>query len=145
MPTIGNLGMLYVRNKDGALEEVPVICGKDGLTPRIGDNGNWWIGDTDTGVLATGEITVRPQVTSGYGTPASSIDAEENDLYVDILTGYIYHYTNNTWSLVGGTGSGGVNFETGEGLKLENGVLSLDAHEITNAELQEIINQVNRG
>ena len=26
--------------------------GKDGLTPSIGDNGNWWIGDTDTGVQA---------------------------------------------------------------------------------------------
>ena len=24
--------------------------GEDGLTPTIGENGNWWIGDTDTGV-----------------------------------------------------------------------------------------------
>ena len=23
--------------------------GKDGLTPHVGDNGNWYIGDTDTG------------------------------------------------------------------------------------------------
>lgn len=29
--------------------------GKDGNTPFIGENGNWWIGDTDTGVKATGE------------------------------------------------------------------------------------------
>lgn len=86
-----------------------------------------------------------PQVTSGEGAPTTGTVGEENDLYVDSKTGCIYHYTNNTWSLVGGTGSGGVNFETGEGLKLEDGVLSLDAHEITNAELQEIINQVNRG
>jgi len=28
--------------------------GKDGLTPFIGDNGNWWIGVLDTGVTATG-------------------------------------------------------------------------------------------
>ena len=28
--------------------------GADGLTPYIGTNGNWWIGDTDTGVPATG-------------------------------------------------------------------------------------------
>ena len=28
--------------------------GTDGLTPRIGDNGNWWIGDQDTGVAAKG-------------------------------------------------------------------------------------------
>ena len=29
--------------------------GQDGLTPFIGDNGNWWIGTTDTGVKAQGE------------------------------------------------------------------------------------------
>lgn len=29
--------------------------GKDGQTPHIGDNGNWWIGDVDTGVKARGE------------------------------------------------------------------------------------------
>ncbi|MBD9118387.1 MAG: collagen-like protein, partial [Clostridiales bacterium] len=28
--------------------------GKDGNTPFIGENGNWWIGETDTGVKATG-------------------------------------------------------------------------------------------
>ena len=29
--------------------------GEDGLTPYIGENGNWWIGDEDTGVKAAGE------------------------------------------------------------------------------------------
>lgn len=29
--------------------------GKDGITPHIGDNGNWWIGDYDTGVPARGQ------------------------------------------------------------------------------------------
>lgn len=28
--------------------------GVNGLTPHIGENGNWWVGDTDTGVLAKG-------------------------------------------------------------------------------------------
>ena len=28
--------------------------GADGLTPYIGGNGNWWIGDTDTGIKAAG-------------------------------------------------------------------------------------------
>lgn len=28
--------------------------GADGLTPYIGENGNWWLGDTDTGVSAKG-------------------------------------------------------------------------------------------
>ncbi len=30
------------------------IDGKDGLVPSVGENGNWWIGDTDTGVSAYG-------------------------------------------------------------------------------------------
>ncbi len=29
--------------------------GKDGLTPYIGENGNWWIGSNDTGVKASGD------------------------------------------------------------------------------------------
>ena len=29
--------------------------GKDGLTPFIGDNGNWWIGGLDTGVVVAGQ------------------------------------------------------------------------------------------
>ena len=30
------------------------VDGKDGNTPSIGENGNWWIGETDTGVKAAG-------------------------------------------------------------------------------------------
>ena len=30
------------------------VDGQDGVTPHIGSNGNWWIGDVDTGVPATG-------------------------------------------------------------------------------------------
>lgn len=29
--------------------------GVDGITPHIGSNGNWWIGETDTGVSAEGK------------------------------------------------------------------------------------------
>ena len=32
------------------------IDGKDGNTPFIGENGNWWIGETDTGVKAAGTV-----------------------------------------------------------------------------------------
>lgn len=35
----------YLEGKDGS----------DGLTPFIGENGNWWIGDLDTGVPAAGK------------------------------------------------------------------------------------------
>ena len=32
--------------------------GKDGLTPFIGENGNWWIGEKDTGVKAAADAAV---------------------------------------------------------------------------------------
>jgi hypothetical protein len=31
------------------------LDGRDGVTPHIGTNGNWWIGNTDTGVKAEGK------------------------------------------------------------------------------------------
>jgi hypothetical protein len=34
--------------------EFGIPAGADGVSPAIGDNGNWWIGDTDTGVSPTG-------------------------------------------------------------------------------------------
>lgn len=33
--------------------------GADGITPHIGENGNWWIGETDTGVNASGGVTME--------------------------------------------------------------------------------------
>ena len=46
----------YVINySDGSKFEFVVSNGADGLTPYIGDNGNWWIGDQDTGVLTDWE------------------------------------------------------------------------------------------
>ena len=35
-------------------EQLDSLKGEDGLTPRIAENGNWWIGDTDTNVKAKG-------------------------------------------------------------------------------------------
>lgn len=42
--------------------------GSDGQTPYIGSNGNWWIGNTDTGVSATGQGT-----SGSVGTPIADI------------------------------------------------------------------------
>lgn len=36
------------------------VPGADGLTPTIGENGNWWIGDRDTGVSAGGNSETPP-------------------------------------------------------------------------------------
>lgn len=48
----GSTGPAGADGKDGA----PGADGQDGTTPTIGDNGNWYIGDTDTGKPSRGEI-----------------------------------------------------------------------------------------
>ncbi len=44
--------------------------GKDGLTPFIGENGNWWIGEKDTGVKAAAAA-----VPACYGNISASAPA----------------------------------------------------------------------
>lgn len=39
------------------------VNGQDGLTPSIGANGNWFLGDTDTGKPSRGEIGPTPDLT----------------------------------------------------------------------------------
>lgn len=38
--------------------------GADGLTPHIGENGNWWIGDKDTGIQAVDNTTYTVKLNS---------------------------------------------------------------------------------
>lgn len=63
-----------------ALEEAKdsgIFDGSDGLTPYIGENGNWWTGETDTGVKAEGKT---PEKGVDYFTEA---DKAEMKSYVD--------------------------------------------------------------
>ena len=49
-------GNLFVTYDGESWTDIGRIVGKDGITPHIGENGNWWIGDTDTGVNAQGSV-----------------------------------------------------------------------------------------
>lgn len=59
----------------GAINEVRSLLGGDtpsaGITPHIGENGHWWIGETDTGVKAEGRDGQDGQ--DGY-TPVKGVD-----------------------------------------------------------------------
>ena len=63
-PDNGNVGLCTVRidNADGSghanITYKGTLKGTDGITPTIGENGNWYIGDTDTGVSAGGASSV---------------------------------------------------------------------------------------
>ena len=52
-----------IQGPQGASVQGPIgKTGNDGLTPTIGDNGNWFIGSTDTGVHAQGPKGDMPDV-----------------------------------------------------------------------------------
>ena len=55
-----------------SFQPVETINGRDGtngLTPHIGTNGNWWIGTTDTGILAVGQNGTNGQNGANGLTP----------------------------------------------------------------------------
>ena len=56
----------------------PGAAGQDGQTPHIGQNGNWWIGQTDTGVAATGAAGANGQ---DGKNGADGKDGKDADLY----------------------------------------------------------------
>ena len=60
----GELVITYTDGKVVNLGKVVGADGKDGLTPFIGENGNWWIGEKDTGVKAVADVAVP----AGFGS-----------------------------------------------------------------------------
>ena len=74
--TDGLLDTYTIKLSDGTEFTFNVKNGQDGLTPYIGPNGNWWIGDTDTGEFAsynyetrdiTDGLTFTPMTINGKG------------------------------------------------------------------------------
>lgn len=56
--------------------------GEDGLTPYIGANGNWWLGNADTGVNASGTpVTFTPAVTEGNKVGTLKIGDVEIEMF----------------------------------------------------------------
>lgn len=74
-PSVSEDGVLSWTNDKGLPNPEPVDVkgtkGDPGDTPHIGSNGNWWIGEIDTGVTATGssiegDIPVIPKTSTEY-------------------------------------------------------------------------------
>lgn len=77
-PDNGNVGLCTSRtdNADGSgradINYKGTLKGTDGITPTIGTNGNWYIGDTDTGVKAAAEAATHE--TAGVVKPGYDFD-----------------------------------------------------------------------
>lgn len=59
--------------KDGA-DGKPGAAGADGVTPHIGDNGNWYIGSTDTGQPSRGAAGAKGDTGADGKTPVKGTD-----------------------------------------------------------------------
>ena len=69
--------------------------GVDGVTPYIGDNGNWYIGDTDTGIVAEGQDGADgAKWFAQADEPQTNVNA--GDYWLDSGTGLVYRATNSS-------------------------------------------------
>ena len=87
--------------KDGAngadgKDGVDGADGRDGLTPHVGENGNWWLGDEDTGVRARAEGTG-----TGAGAVSSSLTGLAWD--ADSAANASYHFKAFRYPIGGGS------------------------------------------
>lgn len=87
----GNDGANGTDGKDGA----------DGLTPHIGENGNWWIGDKDTGIQAVDNTTYTVKLNSDRFLLPKELTVRKGeciDLPIPTQQGYIFEgwYTGIT-------------------------------------------------
>lgn len=73
-------------DRSWVVKEKCTLRGKDGTTPHIGANGNWYIGDTDTGVSAGGASYIfKVIVTTGPGGPDT---LSANKTFAEIKSAY---------------------------------------------------------
>ena len=112
----GTTATITITDKEGNETSVEIydgtngIDGQDGITPTIGDNGDWYLGDTDTGKPSRGEtgpvgpagaikmliVNVLPE-TGEEGTLyfVPKQDTETSDIYDE------YMWVNNAFELLG--------------------------------------------
>ena len=82
------------------VEWLESLRGQDGDTPYIGANGNWFIGQTDTGVKATpvldyNTLTNKPVINGHLLEGEVTIEAEVNSISEESLNQIITEETNN--------------------------------------------------
>lgn len=80
--TMSNAGIVFEITGETAddsswvVKEKCTLRGKDGTTPHIGANGNWFLGETDTGVKAAAEAATHE--TAGIVKPNYDFDIAED-------------------------------------------------------------------
>lgn len=74
----GDIAYFTITKKDGTQETTELTAGLDGITPHIGDNGNWYLDEQDTGKPSRGE-----NGTDGF-SPIATVTKSENITTISI-------------------------------------------------------------
>lgn len=105
---------------NGELKGQDGVSGADGITPHIGDNGNWFIGKTDTNKPSQGTNGVNGN--DGIGVAKSEVNTSG-----ELVITYSNGDSTNLGKIVGKDGKDGTNGT--------NGIDGKDGIGITNAEI----------
>lgn len=80
--TVEDLERKYNFERKFSQQQKQTGKGEDGLTPYIGANGNWWLGNADTGVSANGTpVSFTPAATEGRHIGTLTIGNIVTELY----------------------------------------------------------------
>lgn len=88
----GKDGIDGTDGKDG-IDGADGTNGTDGLTPHIGENGNWWIGDKDTGIQAVDNTTYTVKFNTDHSLRPEEIKVKKGeciDLPTPTQDGYFF-------------------------------------------------------
>lgn len=84
----GTAGQALVTDGNGG-RSWATVQGGSGITPIIGDNGNWYLGDTDTGKPSRGETGAKGDTGAAGHTPEKGVDywtaADKSGIVDDVL------------------------------------------------------------
>lgn len=119
--------------------------GKDGNTPFIGENGNWWIGTTDTGVKATGVDGEKGEKGDTGEKGQNGLNGNDGigikEAFISNTGELILTYSDNTTAnlgiVKGKDGLNGINGEKGE--KGEGYTLTEDDKKDISAEVASLL------
>ena len=134
---VGTTTTITITKKDGTSESVQILDGEtgpsgrdgvDGTTPTIGDNGNWYLGTTDTGKPSRG-IQGEAGQTGPAGqdgtSPTASVSKSGNTATITITD------KNGTTTATVSDGTNGTNgrdgyvqYTAGNNITIENNVIS---------------------
>ena len=125
--TDGTTSTFVVVNGENGQRGPQGLPGDDGHTPvvTIGENGNWFVDGTDTGVSARGqqgEVGETGEngnsVITGSGAPLNTL-GRDGDTYIDLDSWYVFVKEDGTWVVKGNirgaageTGNAGTNGNT---------------------------------